>query len=533
MSRFTAAFLAGLLMLGGGLARAADAPAGSWKLSIPGAKAMFLLALEQKSGKWTGELLGTNIAELGRVTFGDVAVSADSLRMSFKSPRLEVSFDGKLPADAKTGRIAGSLQIGAGGPMLLVHLEPSRLKTYDKYELDRETIEQTNDAQALADAVIDVLKQAGEKKAPIAEVRGWADRAFKSTEPYGLRWQRSVTARLARALGPQKAFAAVAVEYARKAERLLDESEDAAVQMDVLEMVVQVMNQAGKAEDARQFQTRLARLEEKDFADYAKKMPFKPDAFAGRKGKSDRAVLVELFTGAECPPCVAADVAFDALGKTYAPADVILLQYHVHIPGPDPLTNPDTMARLQYYGEKIEGTPTLLLNGKPAAGGGGPIAAARKSYGGFRALLEPLLEKNADGKIQLSATRQGADISIKAEVSDLAKTGESVRLRFVLVEDHVRYPGGNGQRYHHMVARSFPGGAKGQAMTKKSGDYTAKVNLDELRGKLNEYLDEFASTETEFPRPERPLSFKGLRVIAFIQDDAGNDVLQAAQAEVK
>ena len=51
-------------------------------------------------------------------------------------------------------------------------------------------------------------------------------------------------------------------------------------------------------------------------------------------------VLVELFTGAECPPCVAADLAFDALGKTYKPTDVVLLEYHLHIPGPDALTNP-------------------------------------------------------------------------------------------------------------------------------------------------------------------------------------------------
>ena len=52
----------------------------------------------------------------------------------------------------------------------------------------------------------------------------------------------------------------------------------------------------------------------------ADKVPFiavKP--FAGRKGKSDRAVLVELFTGAQCPPCVAADMAFDALPQTYKP----------------------------------------------------------------------------------------------------------------------------------------------------------------------------------------------------------------------
>jgi len=57
----------------------------------------------------------------------------------------------------------------------------------------------------------------------------------------------------------------------------------------------------------------VAKLEARDYADYAKTLPFKPEAFAGRKGKSDRGVLVEVFTGAECPPCAAVDLAFDGL----------------------------------------------------------------------------------------------------------------------------------------------------------------------------------------------------------------------------
>ena len=71
-------------------------------------------------------------------------------------------------------------------------------------------------------------------------------------------------------------------------------------------------------------------------------MPFKPSEFKGRKGESKRVALVELFTGAYCPPCVAADIAFDAAMETYKPQDVILLQYHTHIPAPDRLTNADT-----------------------------------------------------------------------------------------------------------------------------------------------------------------------------------------------
>ena len=43
--------------------------------------------------------------------------------------------------------------------------------------------------------------------------------------------------------------------------------------------------------------------------------------------------------------------------------ELIGLQYHLHIPGPDPLTNKDSMARQQYYGDEIGGTPTVFFNG--------------------------------------------------------------------------------------------------------------------------------------------------------------------------
>ncbi len=41
-----------------------------------------------------------------------------------------------------------------------------------------------------------------------------------------------------------------------------------------------------------------------------------------------------MFTGAECPPCVAVDLAFDGLLKAYKPTDVICLQYLHPAAGP-------------------------------------------------------------------------------------------------------------------------------------------------------------------------------------------------------
>ncbi len=512
----------------------ADAPAGSWKLSIPGSNLTFLLALESRDGQWSGKVLGTSIANFPASTLSDVAVTQDSVKFAVKfgsgGSGQTLSFEGKLPPDA-SGRIGGSLLLG-GSSLLLIRLEPSKLKAFDRFELAKETLESTADAQVLAEAAIELLKEAETRKASGEDVRGWADKAYRSAEPYGLRWQRSIARRVAQALVKQKDFVPVAVEYARKLERLVDESEETSTQLDYLGTVAEVFEAAGRRDDAVEVQKRLAKLEEADFAAYVKSAPFRPEPYEGRKGKSDRAVLVELFTGAECPPCVAADLAFDALTKTYNPGEVVLLQYHVHIPGPDPLTNPDSLARLEYYGNKIRGTPTVFFNGKPAQGGGGPISQARRSYAAFREAIDPLLEKLPEARIDLSISKKGPTIDIKAQVSELARTGDSIRLRFALIEEYVRYQGGNNLRYHHHVVRAMPGGPKGISLKQKSGEHTAAVDLNSLRQLLNQYLDDYAK-EDEFPRPDRPLNLKSLRVVAFVQDDDTNEILQAAQIEVK
>ena len=56
-------------------------------------------------------------------------------------------------------------------------------------------------------------------------------------------------------------------------------------------------------------------------------------------------------------------------------ADVICLQYHCHIPAPDPLTSPDAEDRLGYYQDQINGAPTVFIAGKVGPPGGGPAGS--------------------------------------------------------------------------------------------------------------------------------------------------------------
>src|SRR5262249_25707965 len=160
----------------------------------------------------------------------------------------------------------------------------------------------------------------------------------------------------------------------------------------------------------------------------------------GRKDRSaNRAVVMELFTGAQCPPCVAADVAFDALEKAHKPTNLILIQYHLHIPGPDPMTNPDSVARWEDYQKlfekEVQGTPTPLFNGKPYEhfdsepkhGGGGPMSWSEDKFKQYRAVIDPLLDQKTDVKLSGTARRSGDKVAIETRVDGVKDAGDDIR----------------------------------------------------------------------------------------------------------
>jgi len=521
-----------------GLSQAADPvpPAGFWTLTLPAGREeiILMLAFTEQDGKWVGDYLGSSAKLVAELKFKSLKVSGDVVQFSLDIKGQElVSFDGLLAKDKK--KIAGSISL-QGSPLMLTELYPTKLKKLDDpVDVARETLSQVDGGPALFEAALEVVSRAAAKKIPADEVRSILDRVNKAAAGYGLRWERDITLRLADALASQDGFGDLAVAQAKRAERLLSDDDSASTRMAVLEAVSKALTKAGKPDEAKPYLAQIAKLETREFAEYAKTFPFKPELFAGRKAKSDRAMLVEVFTGAECPPCVAADLAFDGLMKAFKPSEVICLQYHLHIPRPDPLTSPDAMKRAEeFYGEQIEGTPTVFIGGKLGPPGGGSAAGAEKAYTAFRKLVEEGLEKPAGAKLGLTIGKEekGA-LSAKATVTDLDAPGEKMMLRFALAEERIRYVGGNGLKYHHMVVRAMPGGTKGFPLTKKSAEQTVALNPDELRATLNKYLDDFAKNESPFPRSDRPLALKNLKLVAFIQNDATKEVLQAVQVDVE
>jgi hypothetical protein len=528
MIRLPKAALVVALFIVATMANAAEPLVGHWKFNaaLPDAPSpLWLLNLQSADGVWTGKVIGS--AEgVSAAQLSDLTVTADAVSFNLKIGSSTLHFESKAPKEGAT-KVLGSLD--AGGQLVTASLEKTELKSLDKYDVSREILSKPGDTPELFAAALTLIRQAGQHESKPEEVRAWADRAFKAAEAYGPRWQRDIGVRLAEALARDKAFAPIALEYARRTERLLDAKDSASVQLRVLSVLASALRVADKADEAKAIEIRVEKLEIRSYQEYSAKMPpFKVPEFSGRKSEGGRRVLLELFTGAQCPPCVAADVAFDAALKRYKPTEVILLQYHLHIPGPDPLTNADTEARQRFYGDAIEGTPTMLFNGKAGAEGGGPLAAAGSKFKEYVELIDPSLEKPAKVKLKVTATRKADTIEIAAEASDLESTGKDVHLRLALVEEWVRYRGGNNLQYHHCVVRALPGGAAGVVLKEGGGKQNVSVDVAELRKKLTSYLDEHAK-DAPFPNPERPLGLKNLHVVAFVQDDDTKEILQSAQ----
>jgi hypothetical protein len=419
------------------------------------------------------------------------------------------------------GKLYGLLK--RGRDLIPAEMQATKVASLEKSELLKEALATTKEPTAIMRDGFSLLGNASEIKAKPEEVRSWAARVSKAAEVYGPAWQRERLLDLVNILGEQKGYEAIALTYARQVERMLEDKDRPDVRRRVLSVLADALERAGKAEEAKEVQARARKVD----------LTIKPQPFTGRQGKSNRVVLLEFFTGAECPPCVAPDLAFAALGKTFKPTEMIRLQYHLHAPAPDPLTNPSGEARSEYY--RIDGTPRMMLDGQPILeSDGGDAMASWEKYDDYRETIVAMLERPAKAAIKAAVSRNGSKISLDVTVSDVQAEGNNIRLRVALVEEQVDYLGGNKIAEHPKVVRAFLGGVKGEKITKgESFKKTLTTDVETVRKELREYLDKM-SKEAKFPRKERPLELKNLRLVAFVQNDATreHEVLQAIEVEV-
>ena len=253
---------------------------------------------------------------------------------------------------------------------------------------------------------------------------------------------------------------------------------------------------------------------------------------------NQRVVLCELFTGSQCGPCVAADIATGIVEREFSKKRLIVLRYHQHIPGPDPLTNSVGESRFSFYNPLFvvveegsstvrKGTPTVLLNGGKTPFMGGGFSFSKIRGAALSQLVTSEVAKTTDVKINLDVQVKGDDILLSGTVKGIPKSEESLSLRFVLAEDQVYYPARNQIREHEMLVRAMPGGLRGLAIDEGEKRFEVKfniasirndleANLTQLEGKLTA-LKKSAGRSGSFTFRHKPLDLKKLHIVAFVQ----------------
>lgn len=528
---------------------AAESPAaGTWKVTLlrAGTEAtLWLLKIEEKDGKLEASLPAA-LPDFAGSTVEAVHADDKAIRCTIRGKDGQrFGIAAYWPQDKpRPQKLRGSIDVG--GQWLLAHLERTDLKTldpekafvrgpaadaYEKAHDQEDLKEQEKAFKALIEkfrgepaayfATLTLIGLAEDAGTAEAEVRAHVEQAIKLVQSHGPEMELQTALAVTRMLADSEKLAPVAVEYGNKVEKLLGPGGHPVARIVATRSLLTALHKTGQKEDARTVEERLQKAEES----FVEAKPF-----PGRKARSDRVALVEFFTGARCPPCVAADFAFDALARSHKPSDVVFLQYHLHIPGPDPLTNKDTEKRSEFY--TVQGTPAIYLNGVEGPALGGGLIHAQDRYDRLRKAVDAKLEAESQAKVRVTAERQGDKILIRAEVSEIAKPGDHLRLRFVLAEELVRFAAPNGQRFHHYVVRAMPGGPEGIPLKEKAGKHTATVALAELRKSLSDYITDFVKDQG-VPLDNLPADLKHLKVVAFIQNDTSKEVLQAAQVEVK
>jgi tetratricopeptide (TPR) repeat protein len=262
------------------------------------------------------------------------------------------------------------------------------------------------------------------------------------------------------------------------------------------------------------------------------------DHYQASPKRSNRTALAELFTGSGCAPCVAADLGFDGLLERYNRQELVVLVYHLHIPLPDPMTNPATVERGKYYA--VPGTPTPVIDGVRLPSSGGLREMTRSFYDRVNPKIEKELESPAGAELNLTAALEGDQVRTRVMVEKINGASPDQKLQLALTEDELRYTGENGIRFHPMVVRSlagkdslgFPLSVSGP--TNIEWTFDLKVMSDQLKKYLDGYEeqghrnDPFTFSEKKFQIDQNNLS-----LVAFVQDVKTKAVLQTVYLKVK
>jgi len=256
-----------------------------------------------------------------------------------------------------------------------------------------------------------------------------------------------------------------------------------------------------------------------------RELPFHAKEFKPTKEWRGKTVLAELFTGSECPPCVAADMGFDGLIEAYGQDQLVILEYHLPIPRPDPIMNAATRARAIYYG--VNSTPTTYIDGEKKLSGGGPRSRAQVKFEEFASEINSRVYEIPKTNVRVSAKRNGEDVLVGLTFD---KEVAAADYNLVLVQEEVRYAGGNGILFHKKVVRDFktvtPGEVKDKGFVFNILD-AERAGAQRLADYEKEINFTFREKHFKIDRSSR------LQVVFFIQDRSTHKVYNAVVCNVE
>ncbi len=262
----------------------------------------------------------------------------------------------------------------------------------------------------------------------------------------------------------------------------------------------------------------------------------KSGKFRSAENEEGNVVLAELFTGAECNPCVAADRALEELADYFPRAALAILEYHVHIPGPDPLTNPDTFKRYSWYGGNF-GTPTVFFEGTEKITGGGPKYITANRVNVYKYIVNKYLDKKPEIKITGDAKLDKDTVDITLALKYSVNSNINPMLHIVLAEKSVKYTGANGIENNIFVVRDLVGDPSGTKLNSQNEIISRKVNINNLKKNITSYLKD-PTADPSWRAPSfhgwrksiedlNKIDIKNLAVIVWVQDTNTKEVLQA------
>lgn len=312
---------------------------------------------------------------------------------------------------------------------------------------------------------------------------------------------------------------------------------------------------------------------------------FEPAAVAPTT--TGRTVLLELFTGSACGPCVGGDMAVEEMLHAYPRSEVVVLAFDQHIPDPDPLANPDSVARADVYG--INGTPEYVIDGAKQDIYGSDRSGSKELYDKLTKIVNGEASLASNVEVKLTATEAaGGTVNAEASVTlpddaalekaiaakpkpdEPAKAAEPaaepkpakkqkkakaaapapkpaeaaapaepakphLEVNFALVEDEVRYSGENGVRFHRMVVRSLAKPADSGFEIQDDGTRTLDASFDPtaISRNLTTYLDGYETQNDRFGKitfltKDMKMHPNHLGVAVWVQDTTSHKVLQAA-----